>query len=449
MLGLVDWSFILTLVVILVATLVGSYLRSSRKDRCLRDFDGYHVTIERKNGRIMWGRMRLFPTGLELVYESDVQDDEHMETSYLMYKDEYADIQAIYRYARNLDPELRQRRARSMQRSLHPGVLRRFRRSLRNFISTATDSLGEAVGMVIGRARRPAAKLISDTSEAYLSSMSKELIGYVGTSYDPLLEAYVGSRVVMEVVEEEEVHEHMGLLKEYSAEFLEVMDVYFPLPQQVKLTGEANHTIADRVKVALEGRQLHITNAGDQPVYVERITVGDRDKELSAILGGQETMVLHVDNIEVESTLHLRVASRLDMIVPRSHALIRHRAERYDPDTIFDVGLSLVRRDDEEKEIERLRQVLRYSPHDVLSAAKLGELLYRQGELQEAQRWLRKANERAQLLPDNGNRVAQNLRAVERRLDQMRMQIKLSEELGLGRATSDGRDPGRELDFQI
>jgi tetratricopeptide (TPR) repeat protein len=269
------------------------------------------------------------------------------------------------------------------------------------------------------------------------------------TSYDPLLEAYVGSRVVMEVVEEEDVHEHMGLLKEYSAEFLEVMDVYFPLPQQVKLTGEASHTIADRVKVALEGRQLHITNAGDQPVYVERITVGDRDKELSAILGGQETMVLHVDNIEVESTLHLRVASRLDMIVPRSHALIRHRAERYDPDTIFDVGLSLVRRDDEEKEIERLRQVLRYSPHDVLSAAKLGELLYRQGELQEAQRWLRKANERAQLLPDNGNRVAQNLRAVERRLDQMRMQIKLSEELGLGRATSDGRDPGRELDFQI
>lgn len=446
MFGLVDWSFILTLVVILLATLVGSYLQTSRRDRCLKDFEDYHVTIERRNGKVIWGRMRLFPTGLELVYQSDVQDDQHMETSYIMYKDEFEDIQAVYRYTRNLDPELRERRARSMERSLHPGILRRFGRSLRNFMSTATDSLGEVVGMVIGRARRPAARIISDTSEVYLSSMSKELIGYVGTRYDPLLEAYVGSRVVMEVVEDGAVHEHMGLLKEYSPEFLEVMDVYFPMPQQVKLAGETHQTVVERVKVDLEGRELHVTNEGDQPVYVERITVGERDKELNAILAGQETLVLHIDNIELESVLHLRVASRLDLIVPRGHALIRHRAERYNPDTIFDVGLSLVRRDDEEKEIERLRQVLHYSPHDAISAAKLGELLFRQGELQNARRWLLEAIERADCLPDNGNRVAQNLRTLERRLEKIRTQITLSKEQGQG---ADGTDQGQELDFQI
>ena len=79
------------------------------------------------------------------------------------------------------------------------------------------------------------------------------------------------------------------------------------------------------------------------------------------------------------------MASRLDMIVPRRQALIRHRAERYNPDTIFDVGLSLVRRQSDQREIERLRKVLTYSPWDVISAAKLGEMLMRYGEFAEAE----------------------------------------------------------------
>ena len=52
---------------------------------CLTDFDGYHVTVERKNNRVIWGEMLLQPTGFELVYRSDVEDDGHMETSYVYY----------------------------------------------------------------------------------------------------------------------------------------------------------------------------------------------------------------------------------------------------------------------------------------------------------------------------------------------------------------------------
>ncbi len=87
------------------------------------------------------------PTGFELIYRSDMADDEgHMETSYVFYKDEYADIQAIYRHARDLTPEPQKRRARERERSLHPGILRRFaKRSLRNFLSTAADSFAEAL----------------------------------------------------------------------------------------------------------------------------------------------------------------------------------------------------------------------------------------------------------------------------------------------------------------
>lgn len=441
MFGLVDWSFIFTILVIMGAALVGSYLRSSHRDRVLRDFDEFHVTVETKSGRLMWGTMKLYPTGFELVYRSDVKDDDqHVETSYIVYRNEYPEIQAIYRYARDLNEEDQKRRARSIERSFHPGLIRRMLRSLRNFMSTATDSLTEALGMMLGRARKPAAKLMTDTSETYLKGIGKDIIGYVGTSYDPLLEDYVGTRVVMELVEQDEVHEHVGVMKEYSSDFLEMLDVYYPWPQKVTFKEQARASVAERVIVEYRGQEVFIENTGEQPLYLERLTVGEEGNELDAILASGEQMVLPVDGKSDEVELHLRVASRLDVIVPRSHALIRHRAERYMPDTIFDIGLALVRRQGDELEIERLRQVLRYAPEDAIAAAKLGELLFRHGGFVEAQKWLAMAQERCYLLPDRGNRVAQNLRLLQRRIEQQRIQQQMDSEMRLTTTRSTGPD---------
>lgn len=449
MFGLVDWSFIITLAVIVLATLVGAFLRSRHKDRCLTDFDGYHITVERKNNRVIWGNMRLQPTGFELIYRSDVEDEGHMETSYVYYKDEYDDIQAIYRYARDLTPDLQNRRARSVEKSLHPGILRRARRSLRNFLSTAADSFSEALTMTLGRVRRKGAALITDTSQTYLRGMSKDVIGYVGTSFDPLLERFVGTRVVVEVVEDDEVHEHVGMLKEYSADFLEVLDVYYPLPQEVKLSGKTDYQIADKVTITLEQGQLRVRNLADQPQYLERIVVGEQPTELNAILTGGEEIVVQIAADSPEIALYMRIASRLDMIVPRAHALIRHRAERYNPDSIFDVGLALVRRENEEREIDRLRQALRYAPQDAISAAKLGELLLHNGEYREAHHWLLEAQERCHRLPDHGNRVAQNLRQLERHMEQKRIHNRMAEELRIISVSSTGPEESADQAFGI
>lgn len=429
MTDLVDWSFIITLAVIILATLIGAYLRSAHKDRCLRDFDGYHITVERKNNRVIWGDMHLQATGFEMIYRSDVQDDDHMETSYVLYKDEYDEIQAIYRYARDLTEELQKQRARSVAKSLHPGIFRRSTRGLRNFLSTASDSFSEALTLTLGRVRRRGAALMNDTSQTYIRGIGKDVIGYVGTSYDALLEKFVGTRVVVEVVEDNEVHEHVGMLKEYSADFLEVLDVYYPLPREVRLNGQDNHQIADRIAITFEEGHLRVHNMNDQPQYLERVIVAGQEMPLNAIVAGGEEVAIKIEGDNPPIMLHMRVALRLDMIVPRAHAMIRHRAERYDPATIFDVGLSLVRRDHDEREILRLRQALRYAPQDAISAAKLGELLMQQSEFIEAEHWLLEAKERAHRLPDQGNRVAQNLRRVQRQLEQMRLQDRLAEEL--------------------
>ena len=430
MTDLVDWSFIITLGVIVLATFIGAYMRSIHKDRCLTDFHGYHVTVEKKNNHVAWGTMHLHPTGLELIYRSDVQDDGHMETSYVLYKDEYDDIQAIYRYARDLTPDFQKTRARSVERAFHPGLLRRGRRSMRNFLSTASDSIAEAFTLALGRVRRKGASLMTDTSQTYIRGIGKDIIGYVGTSYDPMLEKLVGTRIVVEIVEDDEVHEHVGMLKEYSADFMELLDVYYPLPQEVKLDGRTDYEIAEKVVITLDESNVFVKNMADQPQYLERVVMGEKESQLNAILSGGEEIKLPRDpDAKDKITLYLRIALRLDMIVPRGHALIRHRAERYNPDTIFDVGRSLVRRDGEQREIEQLRQSLRYAPDDAITAAKLGEALMRCGEHVEAQRWLREAQDRSYRLPDHGARVSQNLRQVERYIEKMRLQQRLDQEL--------------------
>jgi len=52
------------------------------------------------------------------------------------------------------------------------------------------------------------------------------MLGQVGSNvYNPLLEQFVGQRVVIELQEGNEIHEHVGIFKNYSADFFEVLDV--------------------------------------------------------------------------------------------------------------------------------------------------------------------------------------------------------------------------------
>jgi len=48
-----------------------------------------------------------------------------------------------------------------------------------------------------------------------------------GTSFEPLLERYIGHKVVLEMIKGDKVFEYCGVLKEYTAEFVEIMDVNY------------------------------------------------------------------------------------------------------------------------------------------------------------------------------------------------------------------------------
>ena len=421
---MIDYSLIITIGVIFFLSLVGAYLRSTTRDRCLKAWEGFHVTLERTDGKLIWGVIHVAPTGIELSYLGSVQDERHIESSYLLYASEYPSIQAIYRYVEQLSDWGKKHRARDIERSFHPGMLRRFGRSSQNFFGTATESLNEVFGLVIGRIQKTGGRYIAADGTSSIKTLSGKVLGQVGSIYDPLLERYIGSRVVIEILEGDEVHEHVGIFKNYSEDFIEVLDVRYPQRQMVAVTSGGKFE-GEGLTVVRDPSCVRLTNLNEWPVLVHSLTCGQQEQLINAVVDGGERIELSVSSTADDAKLNLRIAHELDILVPRNRCVVRHRAERYQPeqltdiivDIVFDVGRHLVGNGGNGVSTQepRLRQQLREDPMNGVAAAGLGFLLMQKDELGEAEKWLRRALDVEYSLPDGGRRARMQLREIERR----------------------------------
>lgn len=418
-----DLSLLITIALIFVVTLIGAYVRSRVKDRCLRSFERYHVTLEKTGGKLVWGVMRLEPTGMEFTYPDSVQDENHIESTYLLYADEYSEIQALYRYEDSLSETGRERRAQDIQRAFHPGPLRRLRRQVRNFLITATDSLNAVLGMVVGRVQKSGSRYLSAEGSGTLTKLGSQMLGHVGNIYDPLLERYIGHRVVIELTEDNETHEHVGIFKEYSADFVEVLNIQYPEPQVIPLldnTGIQSRHLA----ATLHQDRLAVTNCDARPILIRSVHTAEAEELVNAVVDTGETIELHLKQDRAEQVqMNIQVVRELDMVVPRTRCVVRHRAEAKPPaeladeifDLIFDLGKMVNEDEMTQMREKRLRDELVRNPKDALAAANLGGLLLQRGANIEAEKWLRLALTMEYSLPDGGRRARMQLRELTRR----------------------------------
>lgn len=413
-----DVTLLATIGLIVAVSLALAYARSSRRDVCLQCFEGYHVTLERTSGKVIWGVMELESTGLELRYRDSVQDADHVESSYVLYSTEFGDIQALYRYGDDLDEGDRLRREKDIQRSAHPSPLTRVRRSAQHFFSLAGDSLAEALGAIVGSLRKPAGRYINDTGEKQLKQLSATVIGSVGRAYDPLLERLVGQKVVVELAEDDEVHEHVGVLKSYSPDFVALLDVQYPQKQTHPIRlGESGH--ARGLTTSVDGKVVRIRNQGAQPLLIVSLQSGRDEELLNAVVDKGEMVEIHTEKPFDQADLNVRVIRELDMIVPRTRCVVRHRAERYEqqtlPEIVFDLGFVLTGNSLVDAREKRLRQRLAEDPHSATLMSNLGALLLQKQRYDEAESLLQKAYSMRLSLPDSGRRTTMLLHELKRR----------------------------------
>ena len=217
----------ITIIFIVLTTAVGAFVSRRSRDKCLKDFRDNMVTLENTAGKAIWGKLNVQSTGLEFVYPTKYKDEDgHDETSYILYKYEYPNIAALIRYHDQLSESNKKAREQELERTYHPTFFRRLKRKIQNVFKTVRDSVMEVVNLLISQAKKatPAGTVLT-SQDKYVSKMKQELMGSVGTSYEPLLERYIGHKVVLEMVKGDKIFEYSGVLKDYTAEFIEIMDV--------------------------------------------------------------------------------------------------------------------------------------------------------------------------------------------------------------------------------
>lgn len=417
-----NWSLLATIGLVFLVTLLGAYLRARVKDRCLKDFAGFHVTIERANGKLIWGTLRLEATGLELIYTDTLQDEKHIESSYILYASEYQDIQTVYRYVDRLSDKEKRRRTISIRRSFHPNPLRRLGRSARNFLGAATDSLQEVIALLLGQFQKAGRRYLVERTDATLSKLGSKYIGEMSRQADPLLERHIGQKVVFEIVEGDEVHEHVGVFKEYSGQFLEFLDIRYPQAQILPVHLEESLE-TERVRLSYTNGIIKAENLQDDPLLLECLCWDDREQPLNVVVDGGEAVELYLPEKVERPELHLRSARELDMIVPRTRCVVRHRAESAEPeslrdalfDVVFDLGTALGNNVLREARERRLRQDLAEDAHNLSAATALAGILIQKEEYAEAEKLLHMALAAEESLPDRGRRARMELRELKRR----------------------------------
>lgn len=217
----------ITILFIILSTFVGLIFKRVHRDKCLKDFNSQMVTLEDMKGKAIWGVLRVENTGLELVYRDKRPDAKgHIEGSFILYKFEYPNIQAMIRFHDYLSDGDKIKREKDLEQTYHPGSFQRGKRNVLNAFKTVRDAVAEVVNLLVSKAKKSGSVGSTLTSQdKYVSQIKQDLMGSVGTSYEPLLERYIGHKVVLELVKGGEIIEYPGVLKDYTANFIEVMDV--------------------------------------------------------------------------------------------------------------------------------------------------------------------------------------------------------------------------------
>ncbi|TYC03060.1 MAG: hypothetical protein FXF54_01000 [Kosmotoga sp.] len=303
--------FVLTIIIIFATGITMSVLRTTVKDTCLKDFRKDCSIVLMKNGKPVFGKVELKSSGLILHYHEPYRSRDHYESSFIIYKNEFAAIKNVIRIISDLDEtEIKRRNIRSLliKRSFFSGI----RRSLRNVFALLRDSLVDTFRLFVGRTS-PKSSVLS-SGGTYINRVGESFVDYVGNAYDPILEKFIGREIVVEISENGHWKEFTGILRNYSKDFLEVLSIKMPVTLELP---------AD--KSVLKKFKIDVSVIKDD----KGILCNKRKNSLKIDIDGLSEIVEPNKSVEVEKfpdvkSVLLTINEEMDAIFPRSDAIVRH-----------------------------------------------------------------------------------------------------------------------------
>ncbi len=257
-------SLTITIIFIFLTTIFGSVSRRIRRDKCLNDFSKDPVTLEKTNGEIAAkGMLKVENTGLEFSFpKSKIDDKGIIYTSYILYKYEYPQIQAIIRYHDELSEKGKLERQKVLDKTYHPQKWTRTKRKIQNIFKTINDSIKEVLGLIMTHFQKvgPAASVLK-TQDKYVKKIKQDIVESVGTAHEPLIEKYIGHRIVFDYIKGGKIYKYSGVLKDYTSQFIEIMDVDY------KINEESEVRLADIVIPQKLGIVRHLGEEKNKTSY--------------------------------------------------------------------------------------------------------------------------------------------------------------------------------------
>ncbi len=235
-------SFNYTLLLIVVVAILGLLARRRKKDRCLRNFEDSPVTIEKIDGTLFTkGILNVKTTGLILNFPKIIYTTNKLRiSSTLIYKYEFEFIQAIIRPYSELSLQGKKKRAHLLRKSSRPNLIRKSIRLVRNVFNLLKDSFLEIMNISVSylTTKRATGLMAHDK---YLKDINANLIESVGLSHEPLLEPYIGHKIVFELLKKDKKIKLQGILQDYTKEFIQVSNVMY------HIAGKENPELVDMI----------------------------------------------------------------------------------------------------------------------------------------------------------------------------------------------------------